>query len=126
MLHPHAWYADKGIRLIAGDPAVRIDRPRKHVYTEKGEVISYDRLILATGSKPFVPPIPGSDLKGVLSFRDIYDVNNMLDYCKTKKNAVVIGGGLLRSGSSVWTKTARHECDCVAPDGPYHGSSARQ
>lgn len=95
MLHPHAWYADKGIRLIAGDPVVRIDRPRKHVYTEKGEVISYDRLILATGSKPFVPPILGSDLKGVLSFRDIYDVNNMLDYCKTKKNAVVIGGGLL-------------------------------
>ncbi|ENX01128.1 nitrite reductase [NAD(P)H], large subunit [Acinetobacter sp. CIP 101934] len=95
MLHSHAWYADKGIRLIAGDPAVRIDRPRKHVYTKKGEVISYDRLILATGSKPFVPPIPGSDLKGVLSFRDIYDVNSMLDYCKTRKNAVVIGGGLL-------------------------------
>ena len=95
MLHPHAWYADKGIRLFAGDPAVRIDRPRKHVYTEKGEVISYDRLILATGSKPFVPPISGSDLKGVLSFRDIYDVNSMLDYCKTRKNAVVIGGGLL-------------------------------
>lgn len=95
MLHPHAWYADKGIRLFAGDLAVRIDRPRKHVYTEKGEVISYDRLILATGSKPFVPPIPGSDLKGVLSFRDIYDVNSMLDYCKTWKNAVVIGGGLL-------------------------------
>ena len=95
MLHPHAWYADKGIRLFAGDPAVRIDRPRKHVYTEKGEVISYDRLILATGSKPFVPPIPGSDLKGVLSFRDIYAVNSMLDYCKTWKNAVVIGGGLL-------------------------------
>ncbi|MGA5989084.1 FAD-dependent oxidoreductase, partial [Escherichia coli] len=63
--------------------------------TEKGEVISYDRLILATGSKPFVPPIPGSDLKGVLSFRNIYDVNQMLAYCKTKKNAVVIGGGLL-------------------------------
>ena len=95
MLHPHAWYADKGIRLFAGDLAVRIDRPRKHVYTEKGEVISYDRLILATGSKPFVPPIPGSDLKGVLSFRDIYDVNSMLDYCNTWKNAVVIGGGLL-------------------------------
>ena len=95
MLHSHAWYADKGIRLFAGDPAVRIDRPRKHVYTEKGEVISYDRLILATGSKPFVPPIPGSDLKGVLSFRDIYDVNSMLDYCKTWKNAIVIGGGLL-------------------------------
>ena len=95
MLHPHAWYAEKGIRFIAGDAAVKIDRPRKQVYTEKGVVVDYDRLILATGSKPFVPPIPGSELKGVVSFRDIYDVNTMLDYCKTKKNAVVIGGGLL-------------------------------
>ena len=95
MLHPHAWYSDKGIRFIAGDPAVRIDRPRKQVYTDKGEVVDYDRLILATGSKPFIPPIAGADLKGVISFRDIYDINTMLDYCKTKKNAVVIGGGLL-------------------------------
>ena len=95
MLHPHAWYSDKGIRFIAGDSAVRIDRPRKQVYTEKGEVVDYDRLILATGSKPFIPPIAGAELEGVISFRDIYDINTMLDYCKTKKNAVVIGGGLL-------------------------------
>lgn len=95
MLHPYAWYSDKNIRFIAGDAAVKIDRPRKQVYTEKGIIVDYDRLILATGSKPFIPPIPGSDLKGVLSFRDIYDVNTMLDYCKSKQNAVVIGGGLL-------------------------------
>lgn len=95
MLHPHTWYSDKNIRFIAGDAAVTIDRPRKQVYTEKGLVVDYDRLILATGSKPFVPPIPGSDLKGVISFRDIYDVNTMLEYCKSKQNAVVIGGGLL-------------------------------
>jgi len=95
MLHPHAWYSDKGIHFIAGDAAVKIDRPRKQVHTKKGIVVDYDRLILATGSKPFIPPIKGSDLKGVLSFRDIYDVNTMLDYCKNKKNAVVIGGGLL-------------------------------
>ncbi|MCW8040820.1 MULTISPECIES: nitrite reductase small subunit NirD [Acinetobacter] len=95
MLHPHAWYADKNIRFIAGDAAVRIDRPRKQVYTEKGLMVDYDRLILATGSKPFIPPVNGANLDGVISFRDIYDVNKMLDYCKVKQNAVVIGGGLL-------------------------------
>ena len=95
MLHPHAWYADKNIRFIADDPAVKIDRPRKNVYTKKGLKVDYDRLILATGSKPFIPPIEGKELKGVVSFRDIYDVNKMIDYCTSKTNAVVIGGGLL-------------------------------
>ncbi|MFU9045771.1 nitrite reductase small subunit NirD [Acinetobacter tibetensis] len=95
MLHPHAWYGDKGMRFIADDPAVKIDRPRKQVHTQTGIVVDYDRLILATGSKPFVPPVKGADLKGVVSFRDIYDVNTMLEYCENKRNAVVIGGGLL-------------------------------
>ncbi len=95
MLHSHAWYAEKGIQLIAGDAAVKIDRPRKQVFTQSGQVVNYDRLILATGSQPFIPPIPGTELDGVLSFRDIYDVNRMLEYCEQKQNAVVIGGGLL-------------------------------
>lgn len=95
MLHPHAWYSDKGIKFIADDPAIKIDRTRKTVHTEKGETVDYDRLIIATGSKPFIPPVQGIDLKGVISFRDIYDVNTMIKYCETKKNAVVIGGGLL-------------------------------
>lgn len=95
MLHPHAWYDDKGIQLIADDPAIRIDRTRKVVHTEKGECVDYDRLIIATGSTPFIPPVQGVDLKGVISFRDIYDVNTMIKYCESKKNAVVIGGGLL-------------------------------
>lgn len=95
MLHPHAWYSDKGIKFIAQDPAVKIDRTRKVVHTEKGERIDYERLIIATGSKPFIPPVQGADLNGVISFRDIYDVNTMVKYCETKKNAVVIGGGLL-------------------------------
>lgn len=95
MLHSHAWYSEKGIQLIADDPAIKIDRPRKQVHTQKGMVVNYDRLILATGSKPFIPSIAGTDLKGVMSFRDIYDVNQMLEYSKNKKNAVVIGGGLL-------------------------------
>ncbi len=95
MLHPHAWYRDKGIQFIADDPAIKIDRTRKVVHTEKGESVDYDRLIIATGSSPFIPPVQGVDLKGVISFRDIYDVNTMIKYCETKKNAVVIGGGLL-------------------------------
>lgn len=95
MLHPHAWYSDKGIKFIADDPAIKIDRTRKTVHTKKGETVDYDRLIIATGSKPFIPPVQGVDLKGVISFRDIYDVNTMIKYCETKKNAVVIGGGLL-------------------------------
>ncbi|MEI1712083.1 nitrite reductase small subunit NirD [Acinetobacter baumannii] len=95
MLHPPEWYDDKGIKFIAGDKAVKIDRPRKVVYTEKGQTVDYDRLILATGSAPFIPPVQGVDLKGVLTFRDIYDVNTMIEYCGSKTNAVVIGGGLL-------------------------------
>ncbi|MDX6037194.1 nitrite reductase small subunit NirD [Acinetobacter baumannii] len=95
MLHPPKWYDDKVIKFIAGDKAVKIDRPRKVVYTEKGQTVDYDRLILATGSAPFIPPVQGVDLKGVLTFRDIYDVNTMIEYCGSKTNAVVIGGGLL-------------------------------
>lgn len=95
MLHPHQWYQDKAIRFIAGDPAIKIDRNRKQISTQNGECIEYDRLILATGSKPFLPPIQGADLNGVISFRDIYDVNTMVDYATQKTNAVVIGGGLL-------------------------------
>ncbi len=95
MLHPPKWYDDKGIKFIASDKAVKIDRPRKVVYTEKGQTVDYDRLILATGSAPFIPPVQGVDLKGVLTFRDIYDVNTMIEYCVSKTNAVVIGGGLL-------------------------------
>ncbi|MCU4367198.1 nitrite reductase small subunit NirD [Acinetobacter courvalinii] len=95
MLHPHAWYSDKGIKFIADDPAIKIDRTRKVVHTEKGESVDYDRLIIATGSSPFIPPVQGVDLKGVISFRDIYDVNTMIKYCESKENAVVIGGGLL-------------------------------
>ncbi|WP_109441095.1 nitrite reductase small subunit NirD [Acinetobacter haemolyticus] len=95
MLHPHAWYSDKGIKFIADDPAVKIDRTRKVVHTQNGESVDYDRLIIATGSSPFIPPVQGVDLKGVISFRDIYDVNTMIQYAESKKNAVVIGGGLL-------------------------------
>ncbi len=95
MLNTVEWYEENGITLHAGDPVVRIDRARKVVVSESGLEAPYDRLILATGSNPFMLPLPGADLPGVLSYRDIHDVEAMIEAAGPGKNAVVIGGGLL-------------------------------
>ncbi|SFF24222.1 assimilatory nitrate reductase (NADH) beta subunit [Fontimonas thermophila] len=95
MLHPHAWYAANGITLHAGDPIVAIDRTRRIVISRSGRKAAYDRLLLATGSRPFVIPVPGADLPGVVAFRAIEDVEAMLTAARTRRKAVVIGGGLL-------------------------------
>lgn len=89
------WYRDRGITLIVGDPVVGIDTSEQEVCTEKGEVVPYDRLIIATGSLPFMLNLPGGDLPGVTAFRDIADCNTMMDASRRYKRAVVIGGGLL-------------------------------
>ncbi|QIL70974.1 NAD(P)/FAD-dependent oxidoreductase [Diaphorobacter sp. HDW4B] len=99
VLNDWAWYADNGITLHAGYTVTSVDRTRRivHAVNAKGEEIStgYDRLIMATGSNPFILPIPGKDLQGVLAYRDISDTLAMIDAAATYKNAVVIGGGLL-------------------------------
>lgn len=89
------WYQDNNITLYAGDPVVSIDTANRKVMSEKGRSVSYDRLILATGSLPFMLPLPGADKPGVTAFRDISDCNKMLEASKSYKKAVVIGGGLL-------------------------------
>jgi nitrite reductase (NADH) large subunit len=95
MINDLQWYADNGIRLHAGRKVTRIDRKAKCVFAEDGIAEHYDRLILATGSDPFMLPVPGCDLQGVITFRDIHDVNSMLDAAGRGGHAVVIGGGLL-------------------------------
>ena len=97
IIHDRQWYQDNNIMLHTGTDKMIIEIDRKHrkVIARDGTVAQYDRLLIATGSKPFVLPIPGSKLDGVIAFRDIYDVNMMLEYSKTKHNAVVLGGGLL-------------------------------
>ncbi|HUP92453.1 MAG TPA: FAD-dependent oxidoreductase [Solimonas sp.] len=95
MLNTREWYALNGIALHAGDPVVRIDRARRQVHSQNGVVLRYDRLMLATGSTPFVIPVPGKELEGVIAFRDIQDVDRMLDAARRHRKAVVIGGGLL-------------------------------
>ena len=95
VVNSREWYAENGIALIAGDPVVRIDRATKTVTSQSGRVEAYDQLLIATGSKPLAPPIPGLELPGVCAFRDIADVDKMLEAARTQKHAVVIGGGLL-------------------------------
>lgn len=95
MLNTREWYESHRIRLHAGDPVVRIDRQRRVVIAQSGLEAPYDRLLLATGSKPFVIPVPGHQLPGVIAFRDIADVEAMLSASRTHRRAAVIGGGLL-------------------------------
>ena len=95
MLHRPSWYTRRGITLHSGDPIVEIDRKRRIVRSRRGTVASYDRLLIATGSDPIVLPLPGKDLPGVVTFRDLDDVNRMLERTGGDRRAVVIGGGLL-------------------------------
>ena len=93
--HPREWYAENGITLHTGRKVVKIDRTRRTVYAEDDTEADYDRLLIATGSVPFILPVPGANLPGVIGFRDIADVDAMIAASGQYKNAVVIGGGLL-------------------------------
>ena len=94
-IHSLQWYGENEIRLFAGDPVVAIDRFAKTVTSESGRVESYDKLLLATGSRPIVPPLPGLELPGTCAFRDIADIEQMIGASQEHQHAVVIGGGLL-------------------------------
>jgi NAD(P)H-dependent nitrite reductase large subunit/NAD(P)H-dependent nitrite reductase small subunit len=95
ILHDREWYAEHRIALHCGDPVIEIDRRRRTIRSRKGVEVAYDRLLLATGSTPIVLPVPGSDLPGVLTFRDLADVEAMLAASRQYRKAAVVGGGLL-------------------------------
>ena len=99
ILNDWHWYTDHGITLKAGWTVTSVDRVKRvvHATNAAGETThtGYDRLILATGSNPFILPVPGKDLQGVMAYRDIADTQAMIDAAATYKHAVVIGGGLL-------------------------------
>ena len=95
VLNSRDWYAENGITLFAGKKVVKIDRRARCVEADDGTRAPYDRLLLATGSKPFILPVPGADLPGVIGFRDIADVDVMIRAASQYRHAVVIGGGLL-------------------------------
>ncbi len=89
------WYKDNNIQLHTGQTVTKIDTENKCVYTDGGIIQNYDDLILATGSTPFMLPLPGADLQGVIAYRDIKDCQMMMEASKKYKKAAVIGGGLL-------------------------------
>jgi nitrite reductase (NADH) large subunit len=95
ILNPLSWYAENGITLHTGKKVVKVDRVRRVVIADDGTEAEYDRLLLSTGSNPFILPVPGKELKGVISYRDIADTNAMIEAAQSYKKAVVIGGGLL-------------------------------
>ena len=95
MLNDVDWYEQHGIRLHLGKKVAKIDRAARKVVAADGTTESYDRLLLATGSNPFIVPIPGVDLQGVITYRDIADTEAMIQASGRYRHAVVIGGGLL-------------------------------
>ena len=99
VLNPLSWYERHGITLHLGTTVTTIDRARRQVIATRadGTTVSarYDRLILATGSTPFIPPVPGHRLEGVIAYRDIADTETMIEAARTRRHAVVVGGGLL-------------------------------
>ena len=89
------WYEERSIELRTSERITRIDRVAKRIETDRGESIEYDELVLATGSSPFVPKIPGVDLPGVFVYRTIEDLDAILAYAGDAKSCAVLGGGLL-------------------------------
>jgi nitrite reductase (NADH) large subunit len=89
------FYESNGVTIHLGDKAVSIDRTTKTVYSQKGQAIQYDKLILATGSYPFVPPVPGHDREGCFVYRTIEDLQAISKAGSTAKTGTVVGGGLL-------------------------------
>lgn len=107
MIHDRQWYQQQGFQLNTGpqNRIVSIDRGRQLIITESGHQIRYDRLVIATGSKPFILPIPGNELEGVISFRDIADVEHMINATQSYRHATVIGAGLLGLEAAMGLKT---------------------
>lgn len=105
VIHGDGWYIDHGIMLYKGHKVVKIDRDARTVTSDQGETVSYDKLVVATGSNPFIIPVPGHDLPGVLTYRDLDDVSAMLLAAQSRDKAVVIGGGLLGLEAAAGLKT---------------------
>ncbi len=94
-LAPVDWYQTHALQLITGDPVIKVDRAARSVETVSGAVVKYDYLVLATGSRPYVPAIEGISETGVFVYRTLDDVRAIYRYSTGIRSAAVLGGGLL-------------------------------
>ncbi|MEW4561658.1 FAD-dependent oxidoreductase [Bremerella sp. JC770] len=94
-LSPKSWYDQVGLNLVTSQKVDAIDRVNREVVCHDGKRFPYDRLVLATGSRPFVPPIEGANLPGVFLYRTLDDLQKIRDYAGNCRSAAVMGGGLL-------------------------------
>jgi nitrite reductase (NADH) large subunit len=95
ILNDAQWYESNGIKLHLNKKITKLDRRHRKVIAADGTTATYDRLLLATGSNPIILPLPGRELDGVITYRDVYDTNRMIEAAAKHRHAVVIGGGLL-------------------------------
>ena len=104
VIHGDGWYVKHGVTLYKGSSVTAIDRAAKTVTSARGVTVPYDKLMIATGSLPIIIPVPGHKLAGVLTYRDLDDVQAMLIAAQSRGSAVVIGGGLLGLEAAVGLK----------------------
>jgi nitrite reductase (NADH) large subunit len=95
LMAPSRWYIENKIQLYTHDKVVKINKAAKEITTSKGKVVKYDKLVMATGSSCFIPPIPGINKKGIFPYRTIEDLEDIKAYAANSKTGAVIGGGLL-------------------------------
>lgn len=95
LVNKEEWYNDKKINVFLGKIVEKIDFDKNQIVLDDGEVIVYEKLLIATGSRPFIPPIAGKDKEGIFALRTIKDLETFKDYIQTCKTVTIIGGGLL-------------------------------
>ena len=106
LLHPRQWYIDHGVTVLSGERVLAVDAARRHVTTTR-RILEWDELVFATGSVPFIPPIPGVEQAHVHPFRAMADVEAIL---QQPGPVVVLGGGVLGVEAAA---ALRLNCDVV-------------
>ncbi len=113
IIHEDIWYKKNNLNLLLNTRVSEIDNNKKQIITEKGEVLEYGKLLLATGGISFIPPIKGSDKKGVFTLRSLRDAREIIEYAGAIKKILLIGGGVLGLEAGNSLRKTGHEVTVV-------------